>query len=60
MMTLISTGGIALKVDAGTNIKLDQYISMLDEEIVILARDSDSAAEEYLIGKSDCSYVCLA
>lgn len=50
-MTLSATGGIVLKADAINNKKLNDYINMLDEEIVILARDNDRAAEEYIIGK---------
>lgn len=50
-MTLIATGGIVLKADAINNKKFNDYINMLDEEIVILARDNDRAAEEYIISK---------
>lgn len=50
-MTLSATGGIGLKADAISNKKFNDYINMLDEEIVILARDNDRAAEEYIIGK---------
>lgn len=37
--------------DANINRMYNDYINMLDEEIVILARNSDTDAEEYLIGK---------
>lgn len=50
-MTLTDTGGIGLKADAYFNKRFNDYINMLDEEIVILARNDDSSAEEYLIGK---------
>ncbi len=50
-MTFSVTGGIGLKADAYINKKLNDYINMLDEEIVILAKNNDSMAEEYLIGK---------
>lgn len=50
-MTLSFTGGIGLMVDANINKIQNDYMNMLDEEIVILAKNGDSAAEEYLIGK---------
>ncbi|MDF2674271.1 MAG: sigH [Clostridiales bacterium] len=50
-MTLSVTGGIGLKADAYINSRFTDFINMLDEEIVILARNNDSMAEEYLIGK---------
>ena len=50
-MTLSVTGGIGLNSDAYINNRFTDYINMLDEEIVILARNSDCMAEEYLIGK---------
>lgn len=50
-MTLSFTGGIGLMADANINRMYNDYINMLDEEIVILARNSDTDAEEYLIGK---------
>lgn len=40
-----------MKADAANNQRLNDYLNMLDEEIVILARNNDTAAEEYLIGK---------
>lgn len=40
-----------MKADAINNKIFNDYTNMLDEEIVILARDNDRAAEEYLIGK---------
>lgn len=40
-----------MKADAINNKKFNDYINMLDEEIVILARDNDRAAEEYIISK---------
>lgn len=50
-MTLSVTGGIGLKAYAINNKRFNDYANMLDEEIVILARNNDRAAEEYLIGK---------
>lgn len=50
-MTFSVTGGIGLKADAYINKRFNDYINMLDEEIVILAKNNDSMAEEYLIGK---------
>ena len=50
-MTFSVTGGIGLKADAYIYKKFNDYINMLDEEIVILAKNNDSMAEEYLIGK---------
>lgn len=50
-MTLSVTGGIGLKSDVYINNRFTDYINMLDEEIVILAKNSDTMAEEYLIGK---------
>lgn len=40
-----------MKAYAINNKKFNDYVNMLDEEIVILARNNDRAAEEYLIGK---------
>lgn len=37
--------------EANINKIYNDYSNMLDEEIVILARNNDTAAEEYLIGK---------
>lgn len=44
-------GGIYLKAYDCSNRDYDYYSNMLDEEVVLLARNGDTAAEEYLINK---------
>ncbi len=51
-MGLVATwGGIYLKAYDCSNRDYDYYSNMLDEEVVLLARNGDTAAEEYLINK---------
>jgi RNA polymerase sporulation-specific sigma factor len=48
---LSATGGIGLKLDIYVDKRFSEYDSMLDEEIVVLARNGEANAEEYLINK---------
>lgn len=48
---LLLPGGVYLKADDCPNRDYDYYDSMLDEEVVLLARNGDVDAEEYLINK---------
>jgi RNA polymerase sporulation-specific sigma factor len=48
---LPATGGIGLKLDVYVDKRFTEYDNMLDEEIVVLARNGEANAEEYLINK---------
>lgn len=51
VLQLIATGGDILKLELDNQTTLYDYDNMLDEEIVVFARNGDSDAEEYLINK---------